>query len=259
MDPPATHAPSRKARSGGFEAAWRERFEEFATDHDDDAGIAGWSETGLAARVRRFTGVWQVAERPGTWLDVGCGAGTYLRWLREQGCAVVGVDYSQATLIKTATRMPGVPLAAADVRALPFRAGQFDGAICFGVTQALSSSEMAIAQLAACVREGGELWIDALNRRCLVHAIGLLRRRAAGQPIHLRYEDPRELATLMRAQGMTDVAIVWMPIVPARWLRLQRLVESASARRLFAAWPWLAAFASHSFIVRGRKRAHSQP
>lgn len=45
--------------------------------------------------VRRWTHLL----RPGsTVLDVACGAGRHVRWLRAQGCAVVGVDVSQEAL-----------------------------------------------------------------------------------------------------------------------------------------------------------------
>ena len=43
--PPDNDGPS-------FESKWRERFEEFAELRDDDAGIAGWSPSGLETRFR---------------------------------------------------------------------------------------------------------------------------------------------------------------------------------------------------------------
>lgn len=41
-----------------FEKLWRKRFESFATNAEDDAGIAGWSPTGLDARLRKFKEIW---------------------------------------------------------------------------------------------------------------------------------------------------------------------------------------------------------
>ncbi|MDH5552168.1 MAG: hypothetical protein OEX82_02430 [Nitrosomonas sp.] len=51
-----------------FERAWRKRFEGFATYSEDDAGIAGWSPTGLATRLRQFTCLWEKASS-----SSGCG------------------------------------------------------------------------------------------------------------------------------------------------------------------------------------------
>ena len=56
-----------------FEDAWRRRFEEFATLRDDDAGIAGWSVSGLDVRFRHFVRAWQGSHLGKTWLDAGCG------------------------------------------------------------------------------------------------------------------------------------------------------------------------------------------
>ena len=73
----------RQTTNDTFETAWRSRFEEFASIRDDDAGIAGWSPAGLDARMRRFTGLWRPSREGLRWLDAGCGAGTYTRYLFE--------------------------------------------------------------------------------------------------------------------------------------------------------------------------------
>jgi SAM-dependent methyltransferase len=237
-----------------FEARWRERFCEFAENRDDDAGIAGWSVTGLEARMRRFAGLWRRPESRGHWLDAGCGAGTYSRFLRDQGQDVVGVDYLLPTLQKARVRGGGTGnYAVADVRRLPFRADSFDGVLCFGVTQALADSEPAIRELAASVRPGGELWVDALNRRCLVHAAELLKRRLRGRPMHLRYESPGSIKRFVRGQGLENVRLHWMPILPANWPRLQNWLERPFAQRLVAWLPFVGLSFSHAFIVHASK------
>ena len=95
----------------GFEEKWRRRFERYAVSSNDDAGIAGWSESGLAARFRQFTRAWRHEHRESTptgqWLDAGCGAGTYTRYLLSQRLNVIAVDYSEPTTRKARTRSPG--------------------------------------------------------------------------------------------------------------------------------------------------------
>lgn len=81
-----------------FEERWRERFESF-----------------------------------GLWLDAGCGAGTYGRFLLGRGLQVVAMDYSAPTILMARERSEAVILwCVADVNQLPVRPGSFDGAICFG-------------------------------------------------------------------------------------------------------------------------------
>ena len=125
---------------------------------DDDAGIAGWTATGLDARVRRFLKLWKPGESGLRWLDAGCGAGTYTRILRGQHREVVGVDYSLPTLRRAAARdEEGAVYTVADVTSLPFRGEQFDGVLCLGVTQALAAGEPALRELARLLKPGGEL------------------------------------------------------------------------------------------------------
>ena len=239
-----------------FEDQWRERFEEFASLRDDDAGIAGWSATGLAARVRRFLALWKAPERAGgLWLDAGCGAGTYTRMLLDARQQVVGVDYSQVTLRKAAARdLPGASFVAADVRHLPFMAGQFDGALCLGVTQALAESQAAMTSLGSVLAPGGELWLDALNGWCVIHVWGRLRRRMRGKARHLRYESPWRMKRLLRECGFENVRLHWMPIAPGGSPALQHVAESPATTWLLRWIPLVGPLLSHAFILQGTKR-----
>jgi len=254
------HRNDNEPGSEPFETAWRARFEEFAAGRDDDAGIAGWTTSGLEARLRRFAGLWKIQRNGERWLDAGCGAGTYTRLLRAAGADVIGVDYSLPTILKARTRTaPGVAYAVADVRHLPFRPQSFDGVLCFGVMQALGDAAPAIRELAAQAVPAGQVWIDALNRWCIVHAWDLLRRRLKGKPIHLRYESPRAIRRSMALHGLTAIRVHWMPIVPARWPRLQRVVEGATARWIFRHVPLAGAIFCHSFIICAERTADPDP
>jgi ubiquinone/menaquinone biosynthesis C-methylase UbiE len=149
-DPPFPKAPT------SFEQRWRERFAEFVELSEDDAGIAGWSASGLEARFRFFRRLWREVPADRRYLDVGCGAGTYTRWLNEQGLRVVGVDYSQPTLTKARARIPAsIPLCTADARRLPFPDAMFDGVLCFGVLQAVSQSLPIAVEFARVLKPGG--------------------------------------------------------------------------------------------------------
>lgn len=240
--------------SPSFEQDWRRRFTEFAETNNDDAGIAGWSAPGLAARLKRFARLLEQRRVAGRWLDVGCGAGTYSRLLAAAGADVVAVDYSLPTLQKARQRSPMLrQWCVGDVNRLPLRPALFDGVLCFGVTQALSGSEQAVRELAANVKTGGEIWIDGLNAWCLASFADRLSRRLRGKPMHLRYESPRRLRLLLRRQGLTRAKVFWVPILPGRLRPLQWLVDNSVARAVFAgAWP-LGALLSHAFIVRAEK------
>jgi len=237
----------------GFEAQWKARFEEFAGASESDAGIAGWSPSGLDARVRRFMELWKCDPSAALWLDAGCGAGTYSRILANHGKSVVGTDYSLLTLVKARKReTDNVRYAQCDVRSLPFAACQFDGVLCFGVTQALSESESAIRELARVLRPGGRLWIDALNEWFVVHALTRFHRRLAGKPRHLRYESPQRIKWLLSRCGFVDIVVHWLPIAPASWSFVQGVLESRLFQHLLRGAPLMGRLVSHGFIVEGR-------
>ena len=221
---------------------------------DDDAGIAGWSTAGLQARMRRFAGLWRRGPTGDRWLDAGCGAGTYTRFLFARGMDVVGVDYSLPAIGKAQTRSPSeIGYAVADVRQLPFRADMFDGLLCFGVIQALGESESALRELCLLTRPGGELWVDALNQAFIINAARIVVRKLRRRSAHLRYELTLTLERIFACQGFRELTVFWIPIAPRRFPRLQRFVETRFLRWLLQVVPLAGPLISHSFIVRGTK------
>jgi SAM-dependent methyltransferase len=238
-----------------FEHAWRQRFEEFAELSENDAGIAGWSESGLAARFRRFRQLWGERRIVGCWVDAGCGAATYSRELVARGAFVVGVDYSFPSLVKARQRgQHGIGFVIADVRRLPIGPHSVAGALCFGVTQALSDSAAVASELSRCLMPGGEVWIDGLNRYCLPNAFRNLRRRLHGKPTHLRYEGPWAMKRALRTAGLCEVRLHWMPIIPKSLRAFEPMIESLPGRLLLTWLAPISALISHAFIVTGRRR-----
>lgn len=238
-----------------FNQRWRRRFTERGAYFDDDAGIAGWTRTGLASRVRQFQSLWQKHEpASGLWLDIGCGAGTYTRLLHAQGLEVWGIDYSAPSLQKARARSDlAIPWLAADIHHLPLPDATVDGILCFGVMQALSGPEDALAELHRVLKPGRELWVDALNVRCLPTAIREHRRRRAGAPRHLRYDLPQEFIRSGEAIGFERIELHWLPLLPGRLAAVQGLVESRPVKGLLQRLPPLGERLSHSFILRARR------
>jgi SAM-dependent methyltransferase len=237
-----------------FEARWRRRFEERARQFDDEAAVAGWSSTGLDGRFRRFRRVWTAGNPPGLWLDAGCGAGTYTRYLQHCGCETVGMDYSVPSLARArAMSECRMDWCAADVRRIPVRPGCLDGALCFGVMQALTEPGTAIRQLMNSVRPGGQVWIDGLNRWCLPtvlrESIRVIRRR----PPHLRYDGPIRLRKELLRAGAGSVRIHWLPLAPGRWPWIQSVLESAITLRIFRVIPLFGLLLSHSFLLEATR------
>ena len=126
-----------------------------------------------------------------------------------------------------------------------------DGALCFGVLQAVWNSGPFVTELARVVKPGGEIWIDALNASGLRAAWDLTERRLRGRPMHLRYESPRLLMTALRRAGFSNLSRHWLIIVPSRFQQLQNMCESKLVQSGLRVVPFVGAAISHSFVIRG--------
>ncbi len=92
--------------------------------------------------------------RPKTALDVGCGTGYLVKWLRFFGIEAKGVEFSQAALDLA---LPEVKkyVQKADITALPFQDGQFDTVITFDVLEHMERSKVkrAVGETARVARK----------------------------------------------------------------------------------------------------------
>ena len=140
---------------------------------------------------------------------------------------------------------------AADGGRLPFGTASVDGALCFGVLQAVRESRRIVTELARVVRPGGEVWIDALNASNLGARWEQIRRRVKGKPMHLRYESSSVLLDLMRSAGFEGLSRHWLVILPRRLYPLHPVAEATATGWLLRSIPGLGSLVSHSVVIRG--------
>ena len=93
-----------------------------------DAHPTFYADRYRAADLSRYRASFLCAlpDRPGRVLDGGCGPGRDSAAFHKAGVSVVGLDLSMG-LLAVAQAAASVPFISADLRALPFRAGSFDG------------------------------------------------------------------------------------------------------------------------------------
>ena len=176
------------------------------------------------------------------------------------GQRVVGLDYSVPSLLKARARSDKKAAfwIGGDATQLPFRSASFDGAICFGVLQALSDPAGAIAELSRVVRPGGQVWVDALNAHCLPTMFKRVLERARKQERHLRYDAPRSLRRAFEHNGLSRVRVMWVPILPARVQRFQPLFEHGAMRAALKLLPLIGSALSHAYVVTGEREPGSE-
>jgi ubiquinone/menaquinone biosynthesis C-methylase UbiE len=238
-----------QSKSTSFEKRWRDRFVEFANKFDDDAGIAGWSQSGLDTRFRFFKQNWK-PDKPGSlWIDVGCGAGTYSRYLSSADLQVIGFDYSYPTIEKAKNRTAH-PLfwGISDVKSLPLKYNSVDGALCFGVAQSLENIEPAIKELLSVLKPGGQLWIDGLNSWCVPNMWVIAQRKLKGLAPHLHYESPYTVRKIIKNYTKGSVKLYWLIILPTKLKIFQPLVEIPLVRKILTVLFPINLLFSHSFV-----------
>jgi ubiquinone/menaquinone biosynthesis C-methylase UbiE len=125
----------------------------------DRIGI-GYDETRradprIAADLARHLGT-----RPdGRYLDLACGTGNYTASLAGRGLRVVGADRSRLMLERARAKSAAIPWCQADVAALPFRAGTFDGALCTLALHHFPDPRAALAEARRVLVPGARLVI----------------------------------------------------------------------------------------------------
>lgn len=103
-----------------------------------------------------------------THLDAGCGTGTLLQFLRQGGWDSVGIDISAGMLRALRDARGPLPVAQADLRALPFEHGVDIVTCLFDSLNFLLDDDglrAAIAGFAAALRPGGIAYFDIVTER----------------------------------------------------------------------------------------------
>lgn len=198
-DRPAARLNRWRATARLYEPLWRRRSLGLLT-----LGAFG-TERELAAMTR-----W-LATAPGLRiLDVGCGAGFYLRALHaaRSDLELHGVDASEAFLGEAARKLAASGVSAtlvlADAARLPYRDGAFDGAACGGTPNEFRDPSAAFLEIARVVRPGGHVWLmAAVAARSWPGRLGQTVLRAGG----LWTPDAAELVDRAEEAGLRAVRI----------------------------------------------------
>jgi SAM-dependent methyltransferase len=188
------------------------------------AALGRMAATPQIRRVREVAGE-VLAPRPGQrLLDAGCGVGEVARSLATAvapGGEVVAVDAAASFVEAAATRDDGgaVRYERADVLALPYPDGAFDGVRTERVLQHVADPDAAIAELARVTKPGGRVclvdtdWeslaVDGLPADLVAEVAGVLRDR---DQLHHR-DMGRTLRRRAVRAGLRDVRAEPVPLV----------------------------------------------
>jgi SAM-dependent methyltransferase len=239
-----------------FDAEWRARFERFATKHADEAGVSGWSACGLRRRSRTFDRLLDELQLPADArvLDVGCGAGTYVRLLAARGHRAVGVDYSLPTLGRAldADGNAHGRYLAGDAYTLPFPGAMFDLVVSIGVLQALATPERVLGELARVAKPGGVLVLEALNGSAATARAQRWVEHLQGRPPRVRMYTPAAVQRWLARLGLRVERRVPIFLPPRNAPRLERLLDTGALASAMTAAPAVTNLTAHTFLFVAR-------
>ena len=240
-----------------FETEWRGRFERFGRTHTEEHNVSGWSSEGLARRFRRFRRLVPELRLPfrARVLELGCGAGTYVRYLASLGHEVVGVDYAEPSLRRArgAHDAGHGHYVVADGHDLPLADGSMDAVICIGVLQAVSRPESIVAEIARVLRPGGLVVIEALNAAEVFAVIRKAAHTLLRRPERLRVDSATRLRRTLQASRLSCARPLGVYLPPRRIPALGRIFDSTAVTRLLDALSPLSLPVAHAFWLVGRK------
>ena len=183
-------------------------------------------------------------------LDLGCGPGTFSRWLAQRGFQVYGLDYSpeMIQIAKKRSAKGKINYLVADIYNLPFPDNFFDIIICLGVFQTLDHPKQALVEIESKLKPGGTLILTALN------CFSVFPRKKADLP--LRRFNP--FAFRRWLTGFAQIKLKGMFFFPPKGSALTSFILRYRIYKFFNLFFPLFCFLSHSFYLEARKKYERQ-
>jgi SAM-dependent methyltransferase len=172
----------------------------------------------------------------GVILEGGCGLGQYVVYFRQKGYEVMGGDFSVGALQAHHGQRPATPLAAMDLRTLPFADGAIAAHISLGVVEHLENGpEPILREMVRTLRPDGVAlvsvpWLNGL--RTLFRPVLQRRERqkqAAGMAFYQYYYRRAEMRRFLEQVGLQVVQ--FYPYSPGKGLREFLPVRRRPARQ----------------------------
>ena len=152
----------------------------------------------------------------GTVLEIGCGSGEHLNWLRSLGWRVAGAEFSPVAA-QTAQSRFGIHVHVGDLLRAPFSPESFDVILMNHVLEHLLDPLATLSQANALLRKGGVLFIETPNVESIGRQICQVHWPHWDAPRHIHLFSVRTLSQLL-LRTRFDINEVWTDRTCVRWL-----------------------------------------
>ncbi len=146
---------------------------------------------------------WPLPDNISTFLDAGCGGGSYVVFASDQGMKAIGIDIVPEAM-KIAQMGSNGDFVVGDVRALPFKNGYFDYILSYGVVEHFKETNKALSEIYRVLKSDGTAVISVPGLITL-HWVTKLLSKAVGK-WDLGYEKaftPKGFRRLLKNENFT--------------------------------------------------------
>jgi 2-polyprenyl-3-methyl-5-hydroxy-6-metoxy-1,4-benzoquinol methylase len=144
-------------------------------------------------------------------LEIGCGDGNFLAYLREHGWGVHGSEYDAETAALV-RRRHGIDVAVGDVADAPPPGAPFPAVAAYHVLEHVYEPAAWLATVRAMLEPGGILHLQVPNHASLTRRATGLAWASLMFPQHVYFYSPRTLSALLRRAGFVPLGVTtWDP------------------------------------------------
>lgn len=167
------------------------------------AAALGWiGRVNPARRAHWDFAVMKLPARPGgRLLDVGCGSGSFLRFARDLGWDVEGIDPDPSAV--QAAKASGLKVRAGDLRQLAFQEESFDAVTMSHVIEHVPDPAALLREVRRVLKPGGLVTVVTPNARSLLHRWFRADWRGLEPPRHLQLFTRPALSRMIGETGFS--------------------------------------------------------
>lgn len=163
-------------------------------------------------------------------IEVGCGYGDLLYYLKSRGCTVQGVDLDERAA-EVGARM-GVPIFCGPLESFKAAEGAFDQAILCHSLEHVPDPEAVLRQLCRLLRPGGRLHIAVPNGNATALKVQGTEWMHWSFPLHFWFFDAASLTALLEKTGFELVARPYSTSRHHQFMRFLNLLTKTPGKAL---------------------------